>query len=232
MRTNSEKRWARSIQAVIFDMDGLMLDTERLDREHFGRAAADFGYLELEPIYLETVGRNWSDTRKHFQQVLGENFPFDELRARWRTYSKDYANKFGVPLKTGLENLLSVLDRIGIPKAVATSTQRHDALPLLETVALLNRFTVVVTGDEVSHGKPAPDIFLTAARRLSVDPKCCVVFEDSPAGIAAAHAAGMVPILVPDVVPPTDETRRIAHRVLSSLEEAVVLFTTDELHFL
>jgi HAD superfamily hydrolase (TIGR01509 family) len=216
---------SHDVEAVIFDMDGLMLDTEQLDREHFRRAAADFGYAELESVYLQTVGRNWPDTRKHFQDVLGQSFPFDELRNRWRNYSMEYINEFGIPLKPGLEQLLERLERLGIPKAVATSTQRREATRLLDKVALLQRFKAVVAGDEVQNGKPNPDIFLAVAQRLNTEPKHCLVFEDSPAGIRAAHAAGMIPILVPDVIKPDAETLKLAYRVLNSLADALNIFT-------
>jgi HAD superfamily hydrolase (TIGR01509 family) len=214
----------RRVQAVIFDMDGLMLDTERPEREHFRKAAADFGYSDLESIYLQTVGKNWRDTRRFFQEALGERFPFDELRECWRRYVKAHCDEFGVPVKPGLQPLLRLLDQLRLPKAVATSTQKADALALLERVEILQHFSVVVAGDEVTRGKPDPEIFLTAAERLKVNPENCVVFEDSPTGLKAAHAAGMIPILVPDLIPPPPEIRDIAYRVLDSLEDALPLF--------
>lgn len=213
------------IQAVIFDMDGLMLDTERLDREHFCRAAADFGYRDIEPVYLQTVGINATDTKRHFQRAMGQDFPYEELRRRWRQYSADHARKFGIPLKPELTPLLERLDSHRMPRAVATSTRRVDAVALLESVGLLRSFAAVVGGDEVVSGKPHPEIFLTAAQRLRVEPKACVVFEDSPAGIEAAHRAGMTPILVPDLIVPPEQTLKMAFRVLKSLDEALIFFT-------
>jgi HAD superfamily hydrolase (TIGR01509 family) len=215
---------SRDVDAVIFDMDGLMLDTERLGREHFRRAAADFGYLEIDAVYLQTVGRNGPDTRKIFHEEFGGAFPFDEVRRRWRQYSKAHAVEFGVPVKPGLERLLGFLKGLSIPKAVATSTRRGDATALLEKASVLHHFNAIVAGDEVTNGKPAPDIFIMAAERLNAVPARCVVFEDSPAGIQASHAAGMIPILVPDQIAPRPETIGIAYRILSSLEEAPDLF--------
>ena len=212
------------VEAVIFDMDGLMLDTERLDREHFRRAASDFGLYDLDAVYLQTIGRNLRDTRECFRQALGDAFPLDELRQRWRGYSQDHLRQFGAPVKRGLNALLDLLEELKIPKAVATSTRREQALALLENAQILHRFKAIVGGDEVTQGKPHPAIFLKAAERLSVHPSNCVVFEDSPPGIQAAHAAGMIPILVPDLIQPPESIVKLAHRVFQSLEEAVTFF--------
>jgi beta-phosphoglucomutase len=214
-----------NIEAVIFDMDGLMLDTERLDRGHFKTVAAEFGYSDLDHVYEQTVGRNWPDTRKIFLDALGDTFPYDELRERWRRHSLEHAERFGIPVKKGLHELIAFLDARGTPKAVATSTQRRPALAMLERCSILQHFVAVVAGDDVANGKPHPEIFLTAASRLKAAPQRCVVFEDSAAGIQAASAAGMIPILVPDVVVPTATTRALAYRVIESLDQAIALFS-------
>ena len=205
-----------------------MLDTERLDIQHFRRAAADFGFSALESLYFQSVGRNRQDTRELFRAALGEQFPVDGLCERWRQYSSDHAEQFGVPLKPGLLDILGRLDRLGLPKAVATSTSRNKALALLTRTELLPRFDAVAAGDEVFNGKPHPEIFHLAAARLRVEARNCIVLEDSPAGIHGAHAAGMIPVLVPDVITPSDETIQIAYRVFRSLSEALTLFADGE----
>jgi len=215
---------SQRIDAVIFDMDGLMLDTERLHLEHFRKAANDFGYSELEDVYLQSVGLNSRDTERLFHRSYGPAFPYVDIRDRWRQYAEVHIRQFGVPHKSGLLSLLETLEPLGFSKAVATSTRKHNAIVLLEKVRILHHFKTVVGGDEVSKGKPDPEIFLTAADRLKVDPKRCVVFEDSPAGIRGAHAAGMIPILVPDLIEPPPDIRELAWRVLASLEEAPSLF--------
>ena len=212
------------IGAVIFDMDGLMLDTERLHLEHWRRATQDFGFDTMEDVYMQSFGLNSRDTERLFLRHLGETFPYVAIRDRWREYAEHHVGQCGVPHKAGLIDLLDMLKPRRIPKAVATSTRRESALHLLEKVGVLHHFDVVVGGDEVTKGKPDPEIFLTAAERLQVEPAGCVVFEDSPAGIRAAHAAGMIPILVPDLISPPDDVRALAFRILESLEDAPDLF--------
>ena len=119
----------------------------------------------------------------------------------------------------GLDSLLEFIDQIPIKKAVATSTYREPAEKSLKNAGLLERFPVLATGDEVSHGKPAPDIFLLAAKRLNQSPEMCVVLEDSELGIQAAHKAGMKSILVPDLITPSLATKKIASHILPSLNE-------------
>ena len=202
-----------------------MLDTERLHLAHFRKAASDFGYPALEDVYMQSVGLNSRDTEKLFHHNFGEAFPYLEIRDRWREYAEDHVAKYGVPHKSGLVNLLTTLQGLGFPKAVATSTRREMAVALLQRVQLMHHFNVLVGGDEVAKGKPDPEIFLKAAERLAVHPKHCVVFEDSPNGIRSAHAAGMIPILVPDLIQPTPELRALAHYILKSLDDAPALFT-------
>lgn len=215
---------APGIEAVIFDMDGLMLDTESVERKTFLRAAGEFGFDTVEEVYVRTIGRNWPDTKRIFAEALGNQFPYDEIRSTWRRYTEEHIAEFGVAEKPGLRQLLTVLNTIGLPKAVATSTARGKAAALLQRSNLMEHFAVLVGGDEVSEGKPAPAIFLEAAKRLKVEPRRCVVFEDSPPGIQAAHAAGMIPVLIPDTIAATPETIARAFRVYSSLTDAIELF--------
>jgi HAD superfamily hydrolase (TIGR01509 family) len=211
------------VSAVIFDMDGLMLDTERVERVTFQRAAADFGFHSLEEPYVRTIGRNWPDSKRIFAEALGDQFPYDEIRKRWRQYTETYIAESGVSEKPGLRELLEFLEKVDVPKAVATSTIRVKALALLQQSNLLHHFGAVVGGDEVSAGKPDPAIFLAAAKRLNVEPQRCLVLEDSGPGIQAAHAAGMISVLVPDTVQPTAETLARAFCVCRSLSGVIEL---------
>jgi HAD superfamily hydrolase (TIGR01509 family) len=224
MYRQNNSRLPERIGAVIFDMDGLMLDTERLHLENFRKAAQDFGYETPEDVYMQSMGMNSRDTEKLFHRHFGDSFPYVKIRDRWREYADDHIGQFGVPHKPGLIDLLDLLRPLGFPKAVATSTRRENAIRLLEKVRIIEYFNAIVGGDEVSKGKPDPEIFLTAAERLRVEPATCVVFEDSPAGIRAAHAAGMTPILVPDLISPPPDVRVLAFRILESLEDAPDLF--------
>lgn len=216
----------RCIKAVIFDMDGLMLDTERVGLEAFRKAAADFGYsAAVHDVYIKTIGRTKADTKLIFAEAFGETFEFEELRTRWRQYNDEHFDVFGIPCKTGLRELISLVEKQALPIAVATSTRREQALSLLRRAGLLPHLKAIVGGEDVVHGKPHPEIFQVAARRLDVDPKECVVFEDSAAGIQGAHAAGMIPILIPDLAVLPEEVRQLACHIYASLAEACTLFT-------
>jgi len=205
-------------------MDGLMLDTERVERSTFQRAAAEFGFLAIEEVYIRTIGRNWPDTKRIFAETFGDQFPYDEIRKKWRQYTEEHVAQFGVAEKPGLQELLAFLEKAALRRAVATSTIRVRAVALLQQSNLFHRFATVVGGDEVSVGKPDPTIFLAAAKRLNVEPERCLVLEDSAPGIQAAYAAGMIPVLVPDTVQPTAETLARAYRVCRSLNDAIELF--------
>ena len=211
------------IHAVIFDMDGLMLDTERLAQQAWQQAGTDLGYDLPDEIYRLAIGRTAQATEEIFRGHFGADSPFEAIYERKQQYYHEAIEQGHVALKRGLLELLDELDRRGIPKAVATSTARPLALQKLRATHLLSRFPHIVCGNEVPNGKPAPDIFLAAAAKLAVAPAHCLVLEDSPAGIRAAQAAGMVPILVPDLVSPPAEIRQAAYRVVDSLYDVFSL---------
>ncbi len=205
--------------AVIFDMDGLMLDSERMARDAWRRTLADWGLALPDDLYCQLIGREAGDTKRILARAYGRALPVDEAYARKQQYLEEAMARDGIPTKPGLHALLDFLDRRGIRKAVASSTHRRLVVQKLQIAQLLGQFDAIACGDEVAVGKPAPDVFLLAARRLGAPPHECIALEDSDAGIRAAHAAGMVPILVPDLKPPLPETAALAHRVFSSLAE-------------
>jgi len=219
-RGAGEEAVGRRIEAVILDMDGLMFDTERLAVEGWRMAGGEFGIEMPYDLVLSTVGTNTADTREILERGLGRKIPFDEMRARRFVYLWDVIDREGVPVKKGLGGLLDLLEGRSVPAAVATSTERGKTEKLLRMSGLYDRFQVLVCGDEVARGKPAPDIFLAAAAGLDVQPGRCVVLEDSASGIRAAHAAGMIPLLVPDLREPPGEVVALARGVFASLDEA------------
>ena len=211
--------------AIIFDMDGLMLDTERLARRAWRQAGAEWGYAIPDEVYLLAVGRTKPDTEKLFRDALGPDFPFQEMYEHKQAYMQA-ATEDGIPIKPGLFDLLARIDALGLAKTVATSTARPMAIQKLTLSGLIERFDFIVCGDEVANGKPAPDIYLAAALGLKASPTECLVLEDSEAGIRAAYAAGMTPVMIPDLKQPSPETRALAYRVLPSLAEVVGLLNS------
>jgi HAD superfamily hydrolase (TIGR01509 family) len=214
------------VEAVLFDMDGLMLDTERLSQSTWRRAMGDWGYDLSDEVYLTVVGRTAISTWQVFREAFGQDLPLEEIFARRQVYHDEITKRDGIALQPGVRELLHWLDTTPWKRAVASSTRRPIVLKRLEIAGVLDRFTTIAGGDEVEHGKPAPDIFLLAAERLGVAPEHCVVLEDSDAGIQAAHKAGMLPLMVPDMKPPSETSLQLAGGVFASLYEVKTFLET------
>lgn len=207
--------------AVLFDMDGLMIESERALLQCWREASQELG-LELDDaLWLSFVGLSDRVCHEMLRERLAETQVralLDGLQVRY-----DAHVEAGLPLKAGVLELLALLEERGIPRAVGTSTRRPRALQKLELCGLLPHFDAVVTGSDVAQSKPAPDIYLLAAKELRVAPDRCIVLEDSAAGVRAALAAGMTPIQVPDLVVPDDSVRALGHRIVDSLLDARAL---------
>jgi HAD superfamily hydrolase (TIGR01509 family) len=196
-----------------------MLDTERLAPEAWSNAALAMGIDFDMSLIPAMVGRNWTDCNAMILERYGESFPTIELMHAWHAAYDAIVERDGIALKPGLLDLLAWLEERGVPKAVATSTRRERAKAKLELTGLMPRFAALVGGDEIARGKPEPDIFLLAAERLSQAPAHCLVLEDSEPGVRAALAAGMTPIMVPDLHPPSEDLLAQAPVVLASLAD-------------
>ncbi len=207
-------------RAVVFDMDGLMLDTEPSYKYAWQRAARDLGYALEDSLYDTFIGRCEADSEAELTRAFGPGFSIPEFRRRWSEHWRARVEEHGVPTKDGLLELLILLEERGTPLAVATSSDRRRAEFSLRSAGLEHRIPVVVAGDQVAKGKPAPDIFVEAARRLGVEPRACVALEDSDAGVLAAVAAGMRALMIPDLQNPSEAALRSALRVLPSLRHA------------
>lgn len=209
----------RRPRAVIFDMDGLMLDTERLAPRAWVDAAVSMRVEFDMALTKPMIGRNFRDCQAIITDHYGADYPTAALMQAWHVAYDAIVAREGIIVKAGVWELLDWLDREGIPKAVATSTRRDRAQAKLAQTELLQRFATLVGGDEVAHGKPAPDIFLEAAVRLREPAAECFVLEDSEPGVHAALAAGMTPIMVPDLHLPSPALLAMQPLVLASLEE-------------
>ncbi|MFA6507149.1 MAG: HAD family phosphatase [Treponemataceae bacterium] len=210
--------------AVIFDMDGLMLDTERPAVFLWVRAARESGWDIDESVPMSTIGLNEANTRASVMETCGPSFPYDTVRARLIGLCQEHFEREGIAHRPGLLPLLDTLAELGVPLAVATSTVRSEAMEKLRWAGIADRFTAFACGDEVARGKPAPDIFLLAASRLSVDPSACVGFEDSPAGLRALAAAGIRSVFVKDMIEPPADVLATVWRRCVDLSEAIRLF--------
>jgi HAD superfamily hydrolase (TIGR01509 family) len=206
-------------RAVIFDMDGLMLDTEPLAARAWSDAALAVGVQFDVAVTPRLVGRTFADCRTLIAEHHGAVYPVDALMGAWHDAYDAIVEREGIVLKAGLVELLDWLERERIDKAVATSTRHARAEAKLSRLSLLERFCALVGGDDVRRGKPEPDIFLAAAAKLGLAPGECLVLEDSEPGIAAAAAARIPAIMVPDTHAAAPRGDGVAPLVLASLHE-------------
>jgi HAD superfamily hydrolase (TIGR01509 family) len=212
-------RLARRPAAVIFDMDGLMLDTEPVAARAWTDAADRLGLPFDHAVTRRMIGRNFPDCRMLIREHHGDDYPVDALMSGWHAAYDAIIEREGLVVKEGLFELLDWLEAQAIPKAVATSTRRSRAQAKLERIGVAQRFATLVGGDEIARGKPAPDIFLEVAARLAADAGACLVLEDSEPGVRGALAAGMAAIVVPDLHAPSDALVAAGPLVLSTLHE-------------
>jgi len=219
-----------NIQAVLLDLDGLLIDSEPIYRSAWQSAAAEGGYELSDDLYLALIGLSDRDSEGVLIRAFGPEFPLAQFRGLWPAQWRRQVEVSGIPIKPGLGDLLRVIEERRLPAAVATSSDAEQAKISLRAAGLNQRFSCIVTGDQVPNGKPAPDLFLEAARRLGFPPRHCLVLEDSEAGVLAAAAAGMPVLLIPDLKPPSAQTAALAYRVFASLKEAAefVERTMDE----
>jgi HAD superfamily hydrolase (TIGR01509 family) len=207
-------------RAVVFDLDGLMVDTERIALECWIEAARDAGWEISRETCLTLVGLGQRESRQTLLDRMGGRFPLADVSARGRVRYLERLRSEGVVVKPGLHELLDWLAARAVPVAVATSTQQALALEKLALAGLSERFETVVGGDQVAKGKPAPDVYREAIARIDADAAQCIALEDSEIGLRAAHAAGLACIVVPDLLSPSPAYELLAHAIVPSLREA------------
>jgi len=207
------------MKAVIFDMDGLMIDSERVTFRCCRKALQPMGLDMSEDFYKQMLGRSQTEVLGLYQRNYGEDFPYESYITETFVYLKDYYNAHGVPVKKGLTDLLTALKAHDIKCAVASSSPRERVSDTLTRAGVIAFFDAMVCGDEVKRSKPDPEIFLTACTKLSVSPQDALVLEDSENGILCAHRAGIPVICVPDMKVPAKEFADLTDGVLDSLRD-------------
>lgn len=205
------------VRGVIFDMDGLLLDTERLFKRAYQRAAKKHG-IELEDaVYDQMIGLRSDASQRVLREQLGPTAPSAAIIEGARHFYYMQIEEEGIPLRPGVPEFFDYMEELGFPMAVATSTHHELAMIKLRVVGLIDRVVGVVSGDQVERGKPEPDIYLEAARLIGLPPEDCLALEDSPPGVVAARKAGCVTTMVPDLQAPNAVTRSMANFIYDSL---------------
>ncbi len=204
---------------LISDMDGVLIDTERLVLEMYKKSAAYHGFIFPEDEFMKTIGIDTKGTREILEKFIPVDY--DMFYNKREQFLVEHLENIGAPVIKNAEESLSQIKQAGMKIALATSTDKKRAYFRLEKTNLLNYIDRLAFGDEVENGKPAPDIFLLAAKRLGSKPSDCVVFEDSPAGIMAAKSAGMHAIMIPDMKEPDSNQKKMADYVANDILDAV-----------
>lgn len=213
------------ITAAVFDMDGLMFDTERLVYENWQKMMDEQGYDYNLDFFKTTVGKRKLEVQNLYFDRFGSDFPYWQLADLGKEMYIERVKAEGIPIKKGLTELLAFLKERNIKIALATSTSHETARFNLEISDTLKYFDTLVCGNDVKNGKPHPEVFLTAAERLGAKPENCVAYEDSINGIKSAYAAGMVTVMVPDYIPPAEEIKPMISFLCDDLAQSIEKIT-------
>lgn len=217
----------KNCDAVVFDMDGVIFDSERLVLECWEKIGAEYHLEGMREAFLPCIGTNNTRTREIVLEYYGEDFPYDEFCRESSRLYHSIVDQGGLPVKTGVRELLSYLQDSRIPVAVASSTRLAVVTQELQQAGLYRYFGVVMGGDQLKRSKPEPDIYLMTCEKLGVRPEHSFAIEDSYNGIRSAYNAGMKPIMVPDMLPPTEEMQDKSVIVLGDLLQVMDWLAAD-----
>ena len=205
------------IEAIVFDMDGIMFDSERIVQRSWEEAGNQLGLEHMGETIYHTLGMNLAGRNHYFRNTIAKDFPCEEFAKQARIWFYKIVNEEGLPMKNGARELLEYGKANGYRMAIATSSRREYALKNLKAAKIYDFFDAGVFGDMVQHAKPNPEIYLKACDSIGAAPANCIALEDAPAGIRAAYAAGMKPIMIPDLVAPTPEIEALLYETCDTL---------------
>ncbi len=207
------------IESVVFDMDGVIFDTERMCSDVWHQVGKEMGLADIGLAVTACVGLNSGDTGQFFLKLYGEEFPYEDFKERSSLLFRKIMEREGLPVKPGVFEILNFLQEHNYKIALATSTNKANVMKYLEEAGITHYFQAIVTGDMVTHGKPDPEIYLKACKELYSLPEVSLAVEDSPNGLKAAYHAGMKPVMVPDLIQPDEELKKLLFGKFDSLHE-------------
>ena len=210
----------KKISAVIFDMDGVLFDTERMCLDAWKMLAEREGIKNIEEICTRCIGTNSQETERIIRDAYGERLDYDALRHELNYIVNKLLKDNGMPIKSGAYEILEALSQRNIRLAVASSTKHSIVCDELKSAKMYGYFEQIIGGDMLRQSKPAPDIYLKACEALNVSPKKVAAIEDSYNGIRSAHSAALTTIMVPDIVKPNEEILSLTDFCCESLNEA------------
>ena len=212
----------QSPAALIFDLDGLLLDTETIARDAFVKACHQVGWYRTDmDVYIRCIGRHGPEIEEILKDGYGQDFPWEEIGPLCQQLYHEFIDHQPADIKPGALELLKYATKKSLPCGIATSSHAPTADSKLTLSNLAGYFSVIVTGDDVKYSKPNPEPYLLAAERLEANAAQCWALEDSENGVRAAVSAGCTVFQVPDLVEPSRELRQLGHDVVSSLREVL-----------
>lgn len=209
------------LKGIIFDMDGLMVDTEKLLTRFWGEAAAFYGFNMTKEHVLGIRSLAAKYAEPHLKGIFGDDFDYQKVRRKRIDLMNAYIEKNGIEKKKGLDELLDYLASTDLKLAVATATDLQRTKMYLSSINIFDRFDQVICGNMITNGKPAPDIYLTAAKALELAPSECIALEDSPNGIRSAYDAGAMPVMIPDLSQPDEDTKKLLFACCDDLSQVI-----------
>jgi len=212
----------KNLKLVIFDMDGLLFDTEMISYKASAQTFKNKYNIDFPlDVYKQTIGMDVKGVERFYSENYGNNISFSDFLDEYGQAFKRILDEEGLSIKSGVVELLDYLDEIGLKRCIASSSSLSTIESYLNITDLAGRFDFYLSGEEVENGKPAPDIFLEACRRANESPETAMVLEDSVNGFRAAKSANINCIIVPDLIEPTIEINQNAYEVVSNLEEVI-----------
>lgn len=207
------------IKTIVFDMDGVLFDTEKVSNMAWHEVAGKYNIENIDEFADSCRGRNEQGTIDIINERYGDKFSGKEAVDLFWTFHRQIIDDNGVPVKKGVYEILSYLKDNGYKIALASSSSKTTVIKYLKEVNILDYFEVIVTGDMIKNGKPSPDIYIETCSQLGEKPEDCIAIEDSFNGIKSSYNAGMKTIMVPDILQPTDEIKKLLYKKFDSLLE-------------